>query len=472
MSSGGVQAFSRIAPIMPNPARFSVRKLFSRILAFAALCGLFSGQAAIAQSILRDAETEALIHDASAPIIKAAGLDEKNVQILTINDPSINAFTAGGQIVWVLSGLIGEADNLNQLQGVIAHELGHIEGGHVIRSTDGIKQSMAIQLVTMLLGAAAIAAGGGEAGMGIMAAGQQAAIGKFLAFSREQEASADAAAARYMSTARISCKGFLEFFKKLQNMEYRLYLNVDDYGHDHPVSADRIATLKQTCESDPAWNTKTDPALEARFQRVKAKLIGFAGEAKRTLQLYPQTDQSIPAHYARAFAYHKTAYPEQAFSEADALLKAQPDDPYFLEMKGQMLLESGRPRDAIPALREAVARSNNQPLIATLLGHALIATEDNKYLDEAEQVLRSSVIRDTENPFAWYVLGTVYARKGDNARAALASAEQYQLNGQDGQALRFAQLALAGIPAGSSDYLRAQDIAMTSRASMEKGKRR
>ncbi|HEY1125443.1 MAG TPA: M48 family metalloprotease [Sphingobium sp.] len=457
---------------MPNPARASMRKLLSRFLALAALCGLLSSQAAVAQSILRDAETEALIHDASAPLIKAAGLDEKNVQILTINDPSINAFTAGGQIVWVLSGLIGEADNLNQLQGVIAHELGHIEGGHIIRSTEGIKQSMAIQLVTMLLGAAAIAAGGGEAGMGIMAAGQQAAIGKFLAFSREQEASADAAAARYMSTAHISCKGFLEFFKKLQNMEYRLYLNVDDYGHDHPVSADRIATLKQVCESDPAWNRKTDPVLEARFQRVKAKLIGFAGEAKRTLQLYPLTDQSIPAHYARAFAYHKTAYPEQAFSEADALLKALPDDPYFLEMKGQMLLESGRPRDAIPPLREAVARSNNQPLIATLLGHALVATEDNQYLDEAEQVLRSSVIRDTENPFAWYVLGTVYARKGDTARAALASAEQYQLNGQDGQALRFAQLALAGIPAGSSDYLRAQDIAMTTRASMEKGKKR
>ncbi|MBO9579817.1 MAG: M48 family metalloprotease [Sphingobium sp.] len=457
---------------MPSSARPSVRKLFSRALAFLTLGSLLAAQPAVAQTVLRDAETEALIHDATAPLVRAAGLDERNVQILTINDPSINAFTAGGQIVWILSGLIGEADNVNQVQGVIAHELGHIEGGHVLRSTEGIKEATAIQLVTMLLGAAAIAAGGGEAGMGIMAAGQQAAIGKFLAFSREQEASADAAAARYMATAKISCKGFLDFFKKLQNMEYRLYLNVDDYGHDHPVSAERIATLKQTCESDPAWSTKTDPALEARFQRVKAKLIGFVGEPKRTLQLYPVSDQSIPAHYARAFAYHKGAYPEQAVAEVDALLKAQPDDPYFLELKGQVLLESGKPQEAIPALREAVARSNNQPLIATLLGHAMIATEDDKYLNEAEQVLRTAVIRDTENPFAWYVLGTVYARKGDTARAALASAEQYQLSGQNGQALRFAQTALAGIPAGSSDYLRAQDIAMTSRASMEKGKKR
>src|SRR5262249_6498794 len=156
----------------------------------------------------------------------------------------------------------------------------------------------------------------------------------------------------------------------------------------------------------------------------------------RTLQLYPLTDQSIPAHYARAFAYHKSAYPDQAFAEVEALLKAQPHDPYFLELKGQVLLESGRPVDALAPLREAVALTNSQPLIATLLGHALIATEDDKYLDEAEQVLRAALARDGENPFGWYVLGTVYARKGDTARAALASAEQYQLNGQDGQALR------------------------------------
>jgi predicted Zn-dependent protease len=457
---------------MPNPARAPVCRHLTRLAALSALGGLLVAQPVAAQTILRDAETEALVHDATTPLIQAAGLDAKNVQILTINDPSINAFTAGGQIVWLNSGLIAAADNVNQVQGVISHELGHIEGGHIIRSSEGIKEATSIQLVTMLLGAAAIAAGGGEAGMGIMAAGQQAAIGKYLAFSRVQEASADAAATRYMHNAQISCKGFLDFFKKLQNMEYRLYLNVDDYSHDHPVSADRIATLQQTCETDPAWNAKTDAGLEARFQRIKAKLVGFVSEPKRTLQLYPTSDQSIPAHYARAYAYHKGAYPDQALAEVDALLKSAPDDPYFLELKGQVLLESGRPADAIAPLREAVAETGNQPLIATTLGHALISTEDPKYLDEAVQVLRSALARDPENPFGWFVLGTAYANKGDSARAALASAEQFQLNGQDGQALRFAQTALAGIPPGTSDYLRAQDIAMTSRSAMEKGKKR
>ncbi len=483
MPSGGVQAKRHIAAAMPAPAcafrlqglaRFAARtpKGIARALAFSPLAGLLLAQGAQAQTVLRDAETEALVGDATAPLIRAAGLDEKNVQVLTINDPSINAFVAGGQIVWLHSGLIAAADNINQVQGVIAHELGHIEGGHIIRSGEGIKEATGIQIVSMILGAAAIAAGGGEAGMGIMAAGQQAAIGKYLAFSRVQESSADAAATRYMHTAQISCKGFLDFFKKLQNMEYRLYLNEDSYGQTHPVSADRISTLKQTCETDPAWNAKTDTKLEARFERVKAKLIGYVSEPKRTLQLYPTSDQSLPAHYARAFAYHKSAYPDQALLEVAALLQAEPADPYFLELKGQILLESGHPADAIAPLRQAVAETGSQPLIATLLGHALVSTEDPKYLDEAVQVLRAALTRDPENPFGWYVLGTAYASKGDTARAALASAEQFQLNGQDGMALRSAQTALAGIPAGTSDYLRAQDIAMVSRSAMEKGKKR
>lgn len=429
-------------------------------------------QAAQAQQILRDAETEALIADASGPIVRAAGLNERNVQFLTINDPNINAFVAGGQIVWLHSGLIAAADNLNQVQGVIAHELGHIEGGHIIRSGEGIKEAMGIQILSMLLGAAAIAAGGGTAGMGIMGLGQQAAMTRYLSFSRVQEASADAAAARYMHNAQISCRGFLEFFTKLQNQEYRLYLTDDGYGNTHPLSAERIATLRQVCEQDAAWNAKTDPALEARFERVKAKLLGYVGEPKRTLQLYPESDKSVPAHYARAFAYHKSAYPDRAMFEIETLLKTAPTDPYFLELKGQILLENGRPREAIEPLRMAVAETNSQPLIATMLGHALIATEDNRYLDEAEQVLRAALTRDNENPFAWYVLGNVYERKGDTARAALATAEQAQMTGQDGKALQFAQIALSGIAPGTSDYLRAQDIAMVSRASMEKGRKR
>lgn len=422
---------------------------------------------ALAQQILRDAETEAFMADMSGPLVKAAGMDPRNVQVLVINDPEINAFVAGGQYVWVHSGLIAQADNVNQIQGVVAHELGHIEGGHIIRSGEGIKAATGITLLSLLVGAAAIAAGGAEAGMGIMGLGQQAAMGKFLAFSRAQESSADLAGARYLSAAGVSGKGSLEFFKKLQNQEYRLAIPQDNsYGRTHPLSGERINVLREVYTVDPAWEKPVDPALEARFERIKAKLVGFVSEPTQTLIKYPESDKSIPAHYARAYAWHKSAYPQKALDEVEALLAAAPHDPYFLELKGQVLLESGRPQEAIAPLREAVAETN-QPLIAVLLGHALIATEDDANFAEAETVLRNAVARDRENPFAWYQLGVVYERRGDIPRAALASAERYAMIGQDQMALRSADAAMQGLKAGTVDYLRAQDIAMVSRAAVE-----
>ncbi|WP_188070354.1 M48 family metalloprotease [Sphingobium jiangsuense] len=444
-----------------------------RALTLLVLAAALLARPAMAQQILRDAETEAFLNDISAPLIKAAGLDPRNAQVLLINDPEINAFVAGGQIVWIHSGLFIAADNLNQMQGVIAHELGHIEGGHIIRSSEGIKTATGITLVSLLLGAAAMAAGGGEAGMGIMAAGQQAAMGKFLAFSRTQESSADLAGARYLSKAGISGKGSLEFFKKLQNQEYRLAIPQDDsYGRTHPLSGERIAVLRDVYEPDPAWNAKTPPELEERFQRIKAKLFGFVSDPQQTMRTYPDSDRSIPAHYARAYAWHKAAYPDKATAEAQALLQMKPHDPYFLELDGQILLENGRPAEAIAPLREAVRLTNNQPLIAVLLGHALIATEDSAHFAEAEQVLRAAVAKDRNNPFAWYQLGVVYERRGDQARAALATAERYSLQGQQELALRSAEAAMAGIPEGTSDYLRAQDIAMAARGMLSKKKKR
>ena len=443
-----------------------------RAAAIAVAAVALVAQPAMAQQILRDAETEAFMADMSGPLVSAAGMEPRNVQVLVLNDPEINAFVAGGQYVWVHSGLIAAADNVNQLQGVVAHELGHIEGGHIIRSSEGMKAATGITLLSLVLGAAAIAAGGAEAGMGILGMGQQAAMGKFLAFSRAQESSADLAGARYLSKAGLSGKGSLEFFKKLQNQEYRLAIPQEDsYGRTHPLSGERINVLREVYTVDPAWDKPVDPKLEARFERIKAKLVGFVSEPTQTLIKYPESDQSLPAHYARAYAWHKSAYPDKAIAEVNALLAAQPHDPYFLELKGQVLLESGKPADAIPPLREAV-QLTQQPLIATMLGHALIATEDDRNFAEAEQVLRTAVARDRENPFAWYQLGVVYERRGDTPRAALATAERYALMGQDQMALRSADAAMQALKPGTVDYLRAQDIAMVSRAAIEQKRKK
>ena len=441
-------------------------RILASLLAFIAALSL-GATPAMAQSVLRDAETEAFLNDISDPLAKAAGLEPGNLDVVLINDPSINAFVAGGQIVYIHSGLIDAADSANEVQGVIAHEIGHITGGHVIRAGEGYAQASKISLLSLIAGVGAALAGAGEAAMGVIMAGQSAAMSKFLAFSRTQEASADAAGAQYLSEAGISGKGSLAFFGKLLNQEFRLGISQADesgFWRTHPLSGDRISKLREVYEKDPAWDRPSDPAIESRFQRVKAKLQGYVAKPAATLRDYPETVQTVPALYARAYAYHKNAEMDRALAATDALLAKDPEDPYFLELKGQVLLESGRAGEALGPLREATRLTRSEPLIASLFGHALIATEDKSHYEEAEQVLRAAVGRDRYNPFAWYQLGVVYAARGDMPRARLASAEQQVMSGDYLTAIRSAQAAEVGLPTGSVDWLRAQDVSMQARA--------
>jgi predicted Zn-dependent protease len=456
--------------------RADVWRAFVRLLVTVTVLLAVAVRPVAAQSILRDAETEALLQDMMDPLLVAAGLQPGQVRVHLLGERSINAFVAGSQDIYVFSGLIEAAGSAEEVQGVLAHELGHVMGGHAIRVNEGAKAATGISLLSLLLGAAAIAAGGGEAGMGIMMAGQQAALGKFLAFSRVQESTADAAGAQYLSKAGISGRGSLAFFKRLQNLEFRYAVKQDDdqaYGRTHPLSGDRIQALRESYMVDPAWEKPADPEIEKRFQRVKAKLEGYIAEPERTLRKYPESNTSVPARYARAYAWHKSAYPQKALAETEALLQTDPNDPYFLELEGQVLLESGRPKEAIPPLRKAVAGTRSQPLIAGTLGHALIATEEPGNFAEAEEVLKTAVALDNQNPFAWYQLGIVYANKGDQARAALASAERYSLEGGQAMlALRNADLAMQGLPEGSPDWIRAQDISLVARAEVERERKR
>ncbi len=445
---------------------------WARRVAVALAAPLAFATPAHAQTILRDSETELLFRDISRPIISAAGLDPNNVKIVLIRDDEINAFVVQGQVVYIHSGLLTAADDVNQLQGVIAHEVGHIVGGHAIRIDEGFGKATTISLASLLLGAAAAAAGAGDAAMGVMALGQQVAMSNLLTFTRAQEASADQAGASYLSKAGISGRGTLAFFKKLQNQEYRLAVYAtDSYNRTHPLSSERIAALEQLYKKDPAFSKPIDPALEARFERVKGKLIGFL-DPKRAVTLYPESDQSAPAHYARALAYHSGAYAGKANAEANALLAMAPRDPFYLELKGQILLENGDPAKAVQPLRDAVSIAPDQPMIAAMLGHALVATEDPKNYPEAKSVLKAAVNRDNDNPDAWLSLGMVYEHDGDTARAALATAERMDLTGDPKRALAAANQAMAALPANSPDYLRAQDIAMVSTNEIKKDKKK
>jgi len=449
-------------------------RMTRRRLATLMIGALVWAQPATAQSILRDAETEAMFADMSAGVVKAAGLNPRDMKVVLVNDESINAFVVGGQVVYIHSGLIQAADNAGEVQGVIAHEVGHIADGHVISGAAAQKPAMAMTILSMVLGLGAIAAGAGAAGAGIMGLGQSAAMGNYLAFNRVQEATADASAIRYLATAGLSGRGMLSFFRKLQKQEMRYRGQIDPFMQSHPLSGERIANLTGDVEASPSYNARPDPALEERFARVKAKLAGYVLPPEQTLRQYPLTDRSLPAHYARAYAYHKAGYPDKADAEADALVAARPDDPYFQEIKGQILLEAGRPREALVPLRLATEGSRQNPLIATTFGHALIATEDKTNVPEAIRVLRVATQRDDDNPWAWMQLGTAYELTGDEPRAALATAERASMTGDPRTAVVAAKFAMAGIPANTPDWIRAQDIAMTAgdAAATDKKRRR
>ena len=445
-----------------------MKRIFAAVAASILAPALLVAQPAAAQSVLRDAETEAMFNDMARPLVLAAGLSPNNVRVVLINDDSINAFTAGGQTVYIQSGLIQAADNANQVQGVIAHELGHVADGHVVLADAGARPALGIQLLSMVLGIAAIAAGAPDVGTGILSAGTTAAQGKYLAFSRVQESTADATGAKFLREAGITGKGMLSFFKKLSNEEYAYGLkNIDPYAQSHPLSSERITTLTADVKASPAYNTPPNAALEEQFKRVKAKLMGYVADPKTTLNVYPEEDQSVYAHYARAYAWHKSGYPEKADAEALALLKVAPHDPYYLEIRGQILLEAGKPKEALAPLREATSLSRNAPLIATTFGHALIATEDKANYPEAITVLRQAVARDDDNPFAWYQLGTVYEAAGDQPRALLASAEQASLTGNVRVAAYSARGAMQGLTPNTVDWIRAQDIALAAQNEMD-----
>lgn len=427
-----------------------------------------------AQSILRDAETEALLRDIAAPLVAAAELDPRSIHIYLVGDSSINAFVAGGQNVFFHSGLLVAAEDVNQVQGVMAHELGHIAGGHAVRWGEGAGPASTISILSLILGAAAMAMGAGDVGMAAIMAGQQAAQARILSFNREQESRADQAAALYLNRAGITGRGMIRFFEQLQGEEYRLAIpQTNSYNRTHPLSGERIRALDNVLRESPSWDAPVDPELQARYARVRGKLVGFLYPLETVLAAYPESDGSPAARFARAYGYHRAAFPEKALAEIEAVVARTPDDPYARELQGQILLESGRVAEALGPLRRAVELSRGEPLIAGMLGHALLQASndgaDEARLAEAEAVLRNVVQRDSRNPFAWLQLGTIYELKGDQPRAALASAERISLTGGDPRlAARAARTAMAGLPRGTPDFLRAEDIALASQGEIER----
>jgi predicted Zn-dependent protease len=435
-------------------------------------CGLTAPvSAAFAQdapvSLIRDTEVEETLHADADPIFTAAGLDAKAAKIFIVQDGDVNAFSAGGQNVFINTGLIVKTANPNQLTGVIAHETGHIAGGHIARSGEGEKQALATYLLTIGLGVLAAAAGSPEAAGGLLySSGYFAAI-TAAGFTRIQESSADQAAVTYLEKSGHSAKGLVDFFDYYRYEEVFSEAKRYKFFIDHPLSEERIGALEIRARQQPHFGVVDTPEALERHAVMVAKLKAFINLPAQTQYDYPETDQSFPARYARAIADYRDLQTPKALAETDALIADQPNNPYLYELKGQILFESGRAAEAEPAHRRSVELKSDAPLLHMNLGQALLAEDNPVKVDEAIRELRRASDEEPDNAFAWMLLAQAYDRKGSPGMARLAAAEQNFSLGQLGDAKMFAMRARMQLPRNSPEWRRATDIVLVSNPSKD-----
>jgi predicted Zn-dependent protease len=442
-----------------------------RTLTAAALCLVLHG-GALAQgsarlSIVRDTEIEQLLREYSAPIFRAAGLNASLTDIVLIQDRTFNAFVANGRRIFMNVGVLMDADTPNEVIGVIAHETGHIAGGHLARLRQEISNAQIFAAIGMLAGVGAVVGASrsgdrvGNAGIGaagVFSGGAEMARRSLLAYQRSEEQAADRAAVRFLDSTGQSARGMLRTFQRFSESGMFSSRAIDPYQISHPLPVERIGQLENLAKGSPHFERRDSPALVARHALARAKLFGFIDRQDGIARRYPAHDVSVPARYARAIAAHRSARQQDALAGIDALLREQPGNAHFHELRGQILLESGRAAAAIEPLRRAARAAPTSGLIRGMLGHALLSAGQPGSLDEAIRELSFAGSREKELADPHRHLATAYARKGNIGMAELSGAQAAFLEGDLVSAQTQATRAMQKLPAGSPGKLRAEDI--------------
>ncbi len=422
--------------------------------------------AAAQASGIRDTEIERLIRGYADPLLRAAGIQPDTVDIYILSDPTINAFVTRGSDMYIHTGLLVQADTPLQVKGVLAHEIGHIAGGHVARMSDAFAAARTPILVTMGLGLLAMAAGSPDAGIALISSGQHIAERAILRHSRIQESSADQAAITYLTRVGESGRGLLEITEKFRHMEVLSARNQNPYVRTHPLSSDRIASLSERVVTSPYADVEDTPAEVFAFKMIQAKLHGFMDKPQIVFRLYPERTASLPNIYARAIAHYRIPDIDKAIADVNRLLEKQPDNPYFHELMGQILFENGRVEDAIPYHQKSVDLMPDAPLLRINLAQALLATDNRAYDKAAIDNLETALQFETDNAFAWYQLAIAYGRENELGKANLATAERYFYNRRLPQAVQFAKRARHDLPKGTPQWQRATDIIQIAAAAL------
>jgi predicted Zn-dependent protease len=414
-------------------------------------------------SFIRDAEVEATIRQFVSPVFAVAGLDPAVIRIYLVNDARLNAFVAGGQNLFLHTGLLIRSQSPNQVIGVAAHETGHIAGGHLARTQEALRNATIQGIIAMVLGAAAAAVSGGQGAGGVMAGGAGVMQRSYLQYSVEQEAKADQAGLGFLDATGQSSKGLLEFFRILENEDLLSPARQDPYLRTHPLTRQRIEYVQEHVNHSRFSSVPDKPEFIEMHKRMVAKLTGFLGSPGQTLAQYKESDTSVAARYARAVAYYRIPNIAKALPLIDGLIAQEPKNAYFHEFKGQMLFENGKVAEAVGPYEEAVRLQPDSALLRTELGQVQIEADDPALNKRALANLSEGVRLEPDNGNAWHFLAVAYGRQDDIGMAALALAEEAMTQGDKKLAVQQATRATQILKTGTPAWLRAEDLKRLAR---------
>lgn len=447
----------RVGPVWRQVA-FATGFIVPAILFFSAM-GITPAHAQGIE-LLRDTETEDMLKSFETPLAKAAGINPVP-RVWLVGAPDVNAFASygdGGENIFIMSGILLYCKNPNELIGVMSHETGHIAAGHLSRTEVGAKHAMIPMLLSMVLGAAAMAMGAGEAGMVLMSAGMAVAQAQMAAFTRVQESTADQIALKLLLATHQSPMGLYSTFERFATEEAQSAYKIDPYAVDHPVGQQRLADIEQGVNASPWRDVKDPPQVAHTFEMVQAKLAGFTMPVQAALNLYPESNTSEPARYARAMIYLRKPELAKALSTTNSLISDEPNNPFFYEVLGQIYVSMAKPILAIPAYQKAVDLRPNAPQLRLGLAVAQLATEDSRLASAALQNLKSASLIENDDVFTWYETAQAYSMLKNEPMANLSTAEAYYSAGSIRQAGIFAIRARRGLDQGTPDWERANDI--------------
>jgi predicted Zn-dependent protease len=449
----------RLPSSMSTLARGSLALVLSLWMALTPLAVSITPAAAQGRvSFVRDAEIEYVLGTYTRDLLQAAGLGSSNIQVYLIPDRRFNAFVADGRRIFLNLGVVMQADVPNEVIGVLAHEIGHIAGGHLARMRGELARAQAIMILQAILGGAAIAAGAGQAGAGVIAGGSSVAQRSFLRYRRAEEASADQAAVAYLTATKQSPRGMLRSFEKLADQSMFSDRYADPYARSHPMPRDRVEALRAVASRSPYFDVKDPPVRQRAFDLIRAKTFAYLEHPTTAKRRYPNMNASEAALYANTIIQMRTSDYRSATRNIDRLIQGDPNNPFFHELKGEILTNAGRPRDAVPSLRKAVSLAPNIPMLRVALGRAYVVSNDPDLLDDAVRELTRVTNQQRDHAGAQTFLARAYGALGQTAKANLASAESALARGDFRLARQFAARAKQGFKTGEPGWLRAEDI--------------